>query len=47
MRSLLSALLLVCAAAASANPDLWRGEWPRTDFTMTSVQDWSQIRSGG
>jgi hypothetical protein len=47
MRSLLSALVLVCAAAASANPDLWRGEWPRTDFTMTSVQDWSQIRSGG
>jgi len=47
MRTLVSVLLLVCATAATANPDLWRGEWPRTDFAMTSVQDWSQIRSGG
>ncbi|EEX10464.1 conserved hypothetical protein [Ruegeria lacuscaerulensis ITI-1157] len=47
MRTLVSVLLIVCATAASANPDLWRGEWPRTDFAMTSVRSWSQIRSGG
>ncbi len=47
MRLLLSALLLFCATAVAANPDLWRGEWPRTDFSTTSVTNWSQIRSGG
>ncbi len=34
------------AAPASANPDIWRYEWPKTDFTKTSV-DFDEIISGG
>jgi hypothetical protein len=54
-RSLLVALagMVVAAVAvlsllpgASANPDYWSYEWPRTDFTKTSV-DFSEILSGG
>ncbi|SEO51369.1 Protein of unknown function [Salinihabitans flavidus] len=41
----------ICVALASggalAEPRLWKGEWPDTDFTRTSVSDWSQIISGG
>jgi len=31
---------------ATANPSYWKLEWPRTDFTKTSV-DFSEILSGG
>jgi hypothetical protein len=40
-------LSLAFATAAFSDPRLWRGEWPDTDFTRTSVQDWSEIMSGG
>lgn len=33
--------------SASANPDVWRHEWPDTDFTQTTVENWSEILSGG
>ncbi|MFO7921037.1 MAG: DUF3179 domain-containing protein [Nioella sp.] len=47
MRHLLSlALAITLAVPAFANPDRWRGEWPNTDFSRTSV-DFSQIMSGG
>ena len=45
-------MLLAAAAAfswsavASANPDRWRGEWPKTDFAKTSVE-YREILSGG
>ena len=41
-------LALICwAGAAMANPDEWRrGEWPRTDFSVHSV-DYGEINSGG
>ncbi|SFP09014.1 DUF3179 domain-containing protein [Tranquillimonas alkanivorans] len=45
------ALALACAlalaTAAAAEPERWRAEWPRTDFSTTSVGDWSEIVSGG
>ena len=47
MRFLLIAISFVWATSANANPDLWRGEWPETDFSVTAVRDWSEIRSGG
>lgn len=47
MRSRLFALLLFCATAVSADPSLWRDEWPRTDFSVTSIGNWSEVRSGG
>jgi len=35
------------AGAALADPSRWRHEWPDTDFTMTAVDDWGEILSGG
>lgn len=35
------------AAPAIANPDFWKHEWPDTDFTTTSVDNWVEILSGG
>ncbi len=43
--ALLAAFCL--ATAAAANPDSWRGEWPDTDFSRTTIASWSEIRSGG
>ena len=45
-------IVLVCATfaglagAALANPEFWRNEWPRTDFSRSSV-DFMDILSGG
>lgn len=44
-------LLLLCWAGAygsalAGGPDMWRMEWPRTDFTR-SVVDFDEITSGG
>ncbi len=33
--------------AASAEPALWKREWPNTDFEVTSVENWREIMSGG
>jgi hypothetical protein len=38
---------LAWSGAALATPDRWRAEWPGTDFTVTTVGDWSEIISGG
>lgn len=47
MRRLLALVLAATLAVpAFANPDLWRGEWPNTDFSRTAV-DFSEIISGG
>ena len=35
------------ACSAMATPSRWAGEWPDTDFTVTSVGDWAEILSGG
>ena len=42
----LALALALLAAPALADPSLWRGEWPRTDFSRTSV-DLAEIMSGG
>ena len=42
----LALALAVLAAPALADPSLWRGEWPRTDFARSSV-DFAEIMSGG
>ncbi|KUJ80768.1 hypothetical protein AVO45_06980 [Ruegeria marisrubri] len=47
MRLLSFLLLLVTATALQANPDFWRHEWPETDFSRTSVENWAEILSGG
>lgn len=41
------ALAVFCASAALADPAFWRHEWPDTDFTNTTVKNWTEIRSGG
>ncbi|MGR3634057.1 MAG: DUF3179 domain-containing protein [Limimaricola soesokkakensis] len=38
---------IALAGAASAEPARWQGQWPDTDFTETSISDWSEIMSGG
>lgn len=40
-------LCLFLPAAALAAPAAWKGEWPDTDFSRTSVTDWSEILAGG
>lgn len=49
MRRIMSvfAILLAGAGAALASPDFWRNEWPDTDFSTTSIENWGEILSGG
>lgn len=44
---LLSLALVASGTLAGAEPKVWSQEWPKTDFAQTSLQDWSEIRSGG
>jgi len=47
LRTILAAAgLSVAMSAASADPDFWKYEWPKTDFTNTSVE-WIEVLSGG
>ena len=41
------AALVIGTGAASADPAFWRFEWPNTDFSVTSVESWVEILSGG
>lgn len=43
----LAALIGALAAPATANPSFWQYEWPNTDFSNTSVDNWGEILSGG
>ena len=47
LRPVAFALTLALAAPAAADPSIWRSEWPATDFSQTSVEDWAEIISGG
>ncbi len=44
---LIAAAALVVAGLAQAEPRHWKGAWPKTDFTKTTIDDWSEIKSGG
>ena len=35
------------SGSAVANPNAWQREWPDTDFSKTSIEDWREIMSGG
>jgi hypothetical protein len=41
------ALGLGMATAGMTEPSFWKYEWPKTDFTKTSVESWIEILSGG
>ncbi len=43
----LAAALAFMGSLAWADPAFWRHEWPKTDFSITAVGDWSEILSGG
>ena len=40
-------VVVISAAAAVASPEIWRHEWPLTDFEKTNVASWTEILSGG
>lgn len=41
------AVFALLAGGVQAEPGAWRSEWPATDFSTTSLEDWSGIISGG
>ena len=43
----LAAAAVVAAGLAHATPDRWASEWPDTNFDKTTIDDWSEIMSGG
>lgn len=40
-------LIMLMAGLAHADPKFWKHEWPKTDFSKTSVGSWTEILSGG
>ena len=45
--ALMVAALVLSTGMAQADPEFWKHEWPRTDFAITSVENWVEILSGG
>ncbi|MDA5094425.1 DUF3179 domain-containing protein [Aliiroseovarius sp. KMU-50] len=45
--TLLSLVLGFWAQSAKADPSFWSYEFPKTDFSRTSVENWTEILSGG
>ncbi|KNG95494.1 DUF3179 domain-containing protein [Pseudaestuariivita atlantica] len=41
------AVALALTGPVLASPDFWKFEWPDTDFSRTSVENWVEILSGG
>ncbi|SFE53746.1 Protein of unknown function [Sulfitobacter brevis] len=39
--------LLLVNTPALAEPDIWKQEWPTTNFSKTSIKSWTEILSGG
>lgn len=47
-KCILAALTACCLATASlADPNFWRHEWPKTDFSKNTIDNWVEILSGG
>lgn len=49
MRNILIAAVSTAwmAGMAMASPEFWRNEWPDTDFSKTTIDNWTEILSGG
>lgn len=47
MRYFILCVLLLLARPSFGDPGFWRFEWPHTNFDVTSIEHWSEIRSGG
>lgn len=47
IRTLCVLWTLIFSGAANASPEFWSQEWPRTDFSNTTVSNWVEILSGG
>lgn len=47
IRLALAVLASLTVSSASADPSFWRHEWPDTDFSKTTVENWAEILSGG
>ncbi|MCH2093500.1 MAG: DUF3179 domain-containing protein [Rhodobacteraceae bacterium] len=47
LRSILAVAVMLTAPVAQANPNSWKYEWPRTDFSQTTITNWAEIMSGG
>ncbi|MDJ0640605.1 MAG: DUF3179 domain-containing protein [Paracoccaceae bacterium] len=45
--ALFAAGLSLAATTSQADPTFWRLEWPNTDFETTTVDNWTEILSGG
>ncbi|MEO3413958.1 DUF3179 domain-containing protein [Roseovarius sp. CAU 1744] len=45
--TLVAVFLAFLTGLAQAGPDIWRNEWPRTNFAINSVDNWSEILDGG
>ncbi|RBI75844.1 hypothetical protein DQW77_04925 [Roseovarius sp. TE539] len=41
------AVMLLVAGSAHAEPRLWKNQWPDTNFKKSSIDNWSEIMSGG
>ncbi len=40
-------IIAAFTTVSNANPERWSLEWPETDFTRTTIVEWSEIQSGG
>jgi uncharacterized protein DUF3179 len=49
MRHLLQIIVaaILMATPVHADPGFWKYEWPKTDFSKTIIESWTEIRSGG
>lgn len=45
--SVLAVIFALTASSTSSDPARWKTEWPQTNFSVTTVDDWSEIISGG
>ncbi|MFQ6548858.1 DUF3179 domain-containing protein [Aestuariibius sp. 2305UL40-4] len=41
------AAFVLAVQSVAASPEFWAREWPRTDFSRTSLSSWVEILSGG
>jgi len=47
IRSAIVVVLIWLGGFVAADPKQWKREWPETNFSNTSIVDWSEILSGG